>query len=92
MDDPLERMIAEALGAAGLAYSTPADRREATGLDFRLDNGIEIEVKRFHSPRIAEQMASAANVIAVQGEAACRLLAALILAGGNGLATVRALS
>jgi len=38
----------------------------------------EIEVKRFHTPRVAEQMARADNVIVAQGEAAVRYLAELI--------------
>jgi hypothetical protein len=49
-----------------------------TRLDFRLDNGIEIEVKRFHTERIAAQMARAPNVIVAQGEEAIRFLADLI--------------
>jgi hypothetical protein len=73
--DPMEQIIADALDEAGIAFTTPSQRRDATGLDFRLENGVEIEVKRFHSPRIAEQMSRAPNVIAVQGEAAVRLLA-----------------
>lgn len=68
----MEAIIAEALDAAGMAY--------ATGLDFRLANGIEIEVKRMHSPRIAEQMSRAENVIAVQGEQAVRFFADLLRA------------
>ena len=80
MPDPLEHIIATALQSAGIAYTTPDERRDHTGLDFRLANGVEIEVKRFHSPRISAQMASADNVIAVQGEQAVRWLAGVIAA------------
>jgi len=38
------------------------------GLDFYLpDFDLYIEVKRFHSPRIGEQMSRHPNVIAIQG-------------------------
>lgn len=38
------------------------------GLDFYLpDFDLYIEVKRFHSPRIGEQMSRAENVIVIQG-------------------------
>ena len=72
-NDPMERMVESALQAAGIAYETDRDGRNASNLDFRLpDYGVEIEVKRFHSDRIAAQMARAPNVIALQGEAAVR--------------------
>jgi len=73
--DPMERLIAEALAEAGFLFTAPRD----TNLDFRLTaSGVEIEVKRFHSPRIADQMARAPNVIAIQGEGAVRWFAALL--------------
>ena len=81
MTDPMERLIADALDAAGIAYESGDGGGNSSGLDFRLENGVEIEVKRFHSPRIAEQMSRAENVIAVQGEAAVRYLAELIRSG-----------
>lgn len=76
--DPMERTIADALDAAGLAYVTDEGGGNPSGLDFRLQNGVEIEVKRFHSPRIAEQMSRAENVIAIQGAEATRFFAALL--------------
>jgi hypothetical protein len=77
--DPMEAIIAAALTRAGIAYVTGEGGHNPSGLDFRLtQSGIEIEVKRMHSPRSAEQMARAENVIAVQGEAAVRWLADLI--------------
>lgn len=76
--DPMERLIADALDYAGIAYATDVGGGNPSGLDFKLDNGIEIEVKRFHSPRIADQMARAPNVIAVQGKEAVEYLAEMI--------------
>jgi hypothetical protein len=78
--DPLEFMIASALMDARIDFTTPDERRDATGLDFRLSNGVEIEVKQFHSDRANRQLASAPNVILLQGREAvaffCSLLAA----------------
>lgn len=72
--DPMERIIADALDAAGEPYQV-----NALGLDFYLPcQDVYIEVKRMHSDRIADQMSRAPNVIAVQGEQAVRLLAATI--------------
>lgn len=59
-------------------YVTDLGGGNPSGLDFRLDNGVEIEVKRMHSDRIAAQMARAPNVIVAQGETAIRYLAELI--------------
>lgn len=79
IDDPMERLIADALDAAGYAYRTDEGGGNPTNLDFALtEYGIEIEVKRFHSPRIAEQMSRAENVIAVQGEDAVKFVADLL--------------
>ena len=80
--DPLEAMIAAALDEAGIAYVRDRAGANPSGLDFRLtDLGIEIEVKRFHSDRIAEQMARAPNVIALQGEASVRWFCELVRSG-----------
>lgn len=81
MNDPMEEIIAKALDHAGMAYLTGDGGHNPSGLDFRLtENGIEIEVKRFHSDRIAEQMSRADNVIAIQGELAVRFFADLLRA------------
>jgi hypothetical protein len=81
LSDPMERMIAEALDAAGVAYTH--ERERGGGLDFHLpDNGVWIEVKQFHSDRIAAQMATQPNVIVAQGRVAVQALAAMIRAGG----------
>jgi hypothetical protein len=75
--DPMEQMIEAALIGAGIDYLIDGD--EGQSLDFLLPAyGVHIEVKRFHSARIAEQMARAPNVIAAQGKDAVELLAALI--------------
>jgi len=77
--DPLEEKLAEALTRAGLEFVRDKGGANKSGLDFLLPRiGIEIEVKQFHSDRIAEQMARAPNVIAVQGEASVRFLCDLL--------------
>lgn len=75
--DPMEGLVADALTRAGEAFlcepATPAK------LDFylpRLD--VHVEVKQFHSDRIAVQMGRVDDVIVAQGAKAVRLLAALI--------------
>lgn len=83
--DPLEQVIADALDDAGIPYLSDHDGTNPSHLDFRLSSGIEIEVKRFHTPRIAEQMARADNVIAIQGEDAVRFFASLVRAANGGV-------
>jgi len=81
--DPVELIIAEALRDASIGFTTPDERHDPTGLDFRLENGVEIECKRFHSARITGQLAQAPDVIVVQGMGAAKFLARLIR-GGSG--------
>lgn len=76
--DPMEVLIADALDSAGVGYVTDLGGCNPSNLDFRLDNGVEIEVKRFHSDRIGEQMKRAPNVIVAQGEEAVKMLAGMI--------------
>lgn len=77
MKDPIEEITANALTAAGVAFEFPENE-----LDFYLPEiGIYIEVKQFHSSRIAEQMSRAPNVIAIQGREAALAFAALINKG-----------
>lgn len=88
--DPMERIIAEALVEAGIAFET-----EATGDTHRLDFYLPqldlfIEVKRMHSPRIAEQTARVENVIVAQGLQAVQALAAAIRGGFGRLASAAA--
>jgi hypothetical protein len=76
--DPMEQLVTDALDKAGIEYSTEGEESNV-GLDFYIpDCDLHIEVKQFHSNRIARQMARAENVIAVQGEASVRWLCALI--------------
>ena len=73
----MERMIEGALKAAGWDYSRADSWPEA--LDFWVPClGCFIEVKQFHSERIAGQMARAENVIVAQGREAVEALATLI--------------
>lgn len=74
----MERLIAAALSAASQEWVDERDPA-ALGLDFYLpDQGVHIEVKRMHSPRISEQMRRSENVIVAQGPLAVALLARLI--------------
>ena len=83
--DPLETLVAAALRRAGIAFTTEAQRPPAARtLDFHLpDSGVFIEVKRFHTPRIADQMASQENVICVQGADAVKWFAELVERAGK---------
>lgn len=79
LSDPMEKIIQAALESADIAYTTDVGGGNPVGLDFYLpDHDLHIEVKQFHTPRIAEQMARAPNVIAVQGVVAAKWIAALI--------------
>ncbi|RYG88418.1 MAG: hypothetical protein EON59_04530 [Alphaproteobacteria bacterium] len=81
--DPMEAIIADALDAIGMAYVRDFGGGNPSGLDFLLtESGIEIEVKRLHSPRIAVQMSRAEHVIAIQGDKAVRFFAALLSRSG----------
>lgn len=80
--DPMELIIEQALIDAGISYVTDQGGGSKTQLDFYLpDFDVAIEVKRFYTARTGEQMARAPNVIAAQGEAAIRFLAAAIRSG-----------
>lgn len=68
--DPVERVIAEALLDEGIDFIHDS-QGGTNSLDFFLPNhGVYIECKRFHSPRIDEQMSRVENIIAIQGMAA----------------------
>ncbi len=63
--DPLEKQVEDALNAAGVRFRR--DDHES-GLDFYLPNvDLYVEVKRFHTARIADQMSRRPNVIVLQG-------------------------
>ncbi|VXC81598.1 hypothetical protein [Sphingomonas sp. AX6] len=83
----MERLIEDALIASGRQYVTDDDPANSAKLDFYLpDDDLYIEVKRMHSPRIAEQMGRVENVIVAQGEGAVRALAGLLGGKMNGTA------
>lgn len=65
--DPLEQMVATALDEAGIEYvheSQITGQRHGFLLTKRR---IYIEVKRFHTDRVTDQLALADNVILLQG-------------------------
>ena len=65
--DPVEKIIADALGNIPFTMEGEPDHPEGS-LDFYVPSwGVFIEVKRFHSPRISDQMSRQPNVIAIQG-------------------------
>lgn len=83
-EDPMERKVSEALATAGIKFGAGPPKGTPPGSPFHLDFHLHeapifIEVKQFHSERIAAQMAMAPNVIAIQGREAvdwfCSLLA-----------------
>jgi hypothetical protein len=76
--DPMEAIIYDALKKGDILFQTEEQTEQR--LDFYLPAyDIHIEVKRMHTPRIAEQMSRADNVIAVQGKAAVEWLARTIV-------------
>lgn len=75
--DPIEAMVFDALVDAGVKFEM-ADENKAR-LDFFLPGiGVYVEVKQFHSPRIAEQMSRAKDVIAIQGRWAAAMFCGLL--------------
>lgn len=78
--DPMEQLISDGLRAGSFRFTHESEKGNPNlALDFHLtDLGIHIEVKRFHTPRIADQMSRAPNVIVAQGEDAVRFLASLL--------------
>ena len=77
---PMERRVNDALEQAGVMFVHESQDNKATnGLDFYLPHlNLYIEVKQFHTDRIAEQMSRVDNVIAVQGEYAVNAFCALL--------------
>ncbi len=77
-NDPIETILEDALYEAGIDYVKETDIR-ASGLDFYLpEYDLHIEVKQFHTPRIAEQMSRVKNVIAIQGVEAAKFFAKIL--------------
>lgn len=81
--DPMEKIIADALTDARIPFVREGDVKGSTQtLDFYLpEQDVYIEVKQFHSDRIAAQMSRAPNVIAAQGRPGVEFLAHLIRQG-----------
>jgi len=79
MEDPMEKLIADALTFAGIPFTREGQKGAVHTLDFHLpESDVYVEVKQFHSDRISDQMARAPNVIAAQGRPAVEFLARLI--------------
>lgn len=75
----VEKIIADALTTSRISFVTENDMMNAANLDFYLPRyDVYIEVKSFHSDRIAEQMKRARNVIVIQGEAAAQFFAEML--------------
>lgn len=65
--DPVEKIVQEALEQRRLVF-TDERNPDNKNLDFYIPSmNLHIEVKQFHSPRIAEQMSRVPNIIAIQG-------------------------
>lgn len=78
ISDPLELEVANALTEKGIAF---VHESQGTGqrLDFYLPQfEIYMEVKRYHTPRIEQQMALQENVILIQGSKAVHAFLAMI--------------
>ncbi|MCJ8334590.1 MAG: hypothetical protein MJH10_10155 [Epibacterium sp.] len=76
--DPMERLLFDALTHAEIPF-TMDPHPDNLGLDFYLpQEEVYVEVKQFHSDRIANQMARAPNVIALQGRGAVLMFCSLV--------------
>jgi len=72
--DPMEFIVRQALVAAGVQF----DENPSERLDFYLpDQQTYIECKQFYTPRIADQLQLAENVILIQGVGAALAFYAL---------------
>lgn len=77
--DHLEKQIAQAFDEVGIEYIHESENGEQD-LDFYLPFfDVYIEVKQFHADRIARQMSSKDNVIAVQGRKSVELLIVMLM-------------
>ena len=70
-EDPIEKIVREALDSAGVIYGRDDP------LDFEC-GGFAVEVKQFHSERTIRQLADRTDVILVQGRAAAEAFARLV--------------
>ena len=77
--DPVEKIVAQALEDAGIEFVHESENPHTGVLDFYLsEHDVYLEVKAFHTPRIADQMSRHEQVIAVQGYGAAYALAAML--------------
>lgn len=76
-DDPIERVIYDALTRKGILFTMEGDENHPSHrMDFHVpDYGMAIECKWRHSPRISDQTARHRNVIVIQGPEAARFFA-----------------
>lgn len=78
----MEEMVDRWLTANGINFRRADDMK--TRLDFFLpDFNVYIEVKRFHTPRINDQLERATDIIIVQGPASMRFLESFISRGNS---------
>ncbi len=78
VNDPCERLIREALDAAGEPWTPETDGRNMR-LDFYLQrHRVHIEVKQFYTERAVRQMERAPFAVLVQGREAAKWMADLI--------------
>lgn len=77
-NDPIERIVADALRAAGIEFTAPFD-----GPDFQLTGiGVAIECKQFFTMRIVKQMQASPDIIVIQGVKAAETFAAILEKAG----------
>lgn len=78
MSSPQEKLIRRTLQRTGTKhFDEQTNKKETLGLDFKVGD-VFIEVKSYHSDRIAAQMGRVPDIIAVQGSKACTYFANLL--------------
>lgn len=89
ISDPIELMIAQSLNMANIEYIHESERTGIPqlpgqrNLDFEIPAWkIFIEVKQFHTDRIADQIKGFENVIVIQGIEAARFFCQMVKAYG----------
>lgn len=76
--DPCEVIVYDALKSAGFNFTTER-QNPSQRLDFQIPSmNLLIEVKQFHTPRIAHQLEGYENVILIQGKHAAKMFSELI--------------
>ncbi len=77
IDDPIERIVADALDAADIAY-THESESIIQNIDFALVDGPLIECKQFATDRTSAQIKPHPDIIVIQGREAALWFAAAI--------------